>query len=152
MNKALLLSVRAHFAEMIFEGTKTFELRRRQPKVQRGDYLIIYVPAPFKRIAGIVAVDDVIEARVPTLWRRVRLNCGIAYRDFLSYFSGLSVGFGIVLTRPARLASPVPLEALRALEPGFSPQGYKYLSRDDITDALVRLRPYAGRRDQRIPS
>lgn len=141
MNKALLLTIKSEFAEMIFDGTKRIELRRRRPRVAPGDYLIIYVPAPFKRIAGVVTVERVIEARIHTLWRRVRIGCGIPYREFLSYFAGLSVGFGIELTRPARLGSPVSLEALRAIEPSFSPQGYKYLSREDITDVLGRLRP-----------
>ncbi len=141
MNRALLLTIKSEFANMIFDGTKSVELRRRRPRVAPGDYLIIYVPAPFKRIAGVVMVKDVIEARIHTLWRKIRAQCGIPHRDFLSYFSGVSVGFGIRVMRPARLGSPVPLETLRAIEPSFSPQGYKYLSREEITDVIGRLRP-----------
>ena len=141
MNKALLLSVKTEFAEMIFAGTKTVELRRRRPQVERGDYLIIYVPAPFKSIAGVVTVERVIEARIQTLWRRVRTECGITYCDFRSYFSDVSTGYGMFLSRPARLALPIPLDSLRRIAPGFTPQGYKYLSRHEISGVLERLRP-----------
>lgn len=146
MNTALLLSVKAEFAEMIFAGTKTVELRRQRPRVAPGDYLILYVPAPFKRVAGIVTVGEVIEARVHTLWRHVRLRCGISYGEFRAYFSEAEVGFGVTLHHPARLAEPLPLEALRTIAPGFSPQGYKYLTRDDITKAISQLRPHIGSR------
>ena len=139
MNRALLLSIRGTLADLIFDGTKSVELRRRRPAVHPGDYLIVYVPSPLKRIAGVVAVRRVVEAPISSLWRRVRGKCGISHREFLAYFAGLDVGFGIELERPARLACPVLLNELQILRPGFSPQGYRYLSRNELADALVRL-------------
>jgi predicted transcriptional regulator len=140
MNKALLLSVRAEFAERIFNGTKTVELRRRRPQVRPGDYLIIYVPAPLKCIVGVVTVERVVEGRLRTLWQQVRAGCALSYTEFKRYFGELAIGHGVFLARPARLASPLALSMLRGIEPRFTPQGYKYLSRRDISEALGRLR------------
>lgn len=142
MRRALLLSVRTEFAEQIFQGEKTVELRRRRPCVTRGDYLIIYVPTPHRCIAGVVVVERVIEARPFALWRRVRQSCGISFAVFASYFQGVDVGYGIVLKRPARLSAPVPLDVLRAIQPGFSPQGYRYLTREHLSDAIAQIRPH----------
>jgi predicted transcriptional regulator len=141
MNKALLLSVRAEFAQKIFAGEKTIELRRRRPQVEFGDYIVIYVPSPKRCIMGVASVDEVLEARVPTLWRKVRLSCGLSYGEYRRYFTNLSTGFGIRLSRPAMLTSPLTLDMLREIQPSFTPQGYKYLSRTDLADALGRLRP-----------
>jgi len=140
MNKALLLSVRAEFAERIFNGTKTVELRRRRPQVGPGDYLIIYVPAPLKCIAGVVTVERVVEGRLRTLWQQVRGGCALSHIEFERYFGELTIGHGVFLARPARLASPLALSMLRGIEPRFTPQGYKYLSRRDVSEALGRLR------------
>jgi predicted transcriptional regulator len=143
--------VKPDYAAKIFDGTKTVELRRRRPRVEQGDYLIIYVPAPVKQLAGVVVVEEVIQDRVHTLWRRVRSTCGITHSDFMTYFAGVEVGYGIRLGRPGRLASPVPLDALRRINPGFNPQGYRYLSRDRISEALGKLRhsPQASSRVRR---
>ena len=141
MNRALLLSIRAEFAQRIFDGDKTVELRRRHPRVAAGDYLVIYVPAPFKCIFGVASVERVVEARIETLWRKVRYGCAVTRAEFRTYFAGVAVGYGIVLSRPARLASPLPLDMLREIQPRFTPQGYKYLSRAGISEALGRLRP-----------
>lgn len=141
MNKALLLSVKAEYAQKIFDDEKTVELRRRCPQLEPGDYLVIYVPTPCKCIVGVASVEQVIEARVQTLWRKVRYDCAVTYGEFRTYFSDLSVGYGIVLSRPARLASPLTLAMLREVQPSFTPQGYKYLTRTDLSNALGRLRP-----------
>jgi predicted transcriptional regulator len=140
MNKALLLSVKAEYAQMIFDGKKTIELRRRRPGLKQGDYLIIYVPRPCKCIVGVASVEQVISARPQTLWRKVRQGCALAYPEFRSYFSEALVGHGIFLSRPARLTSSLGLDAIREVQPSFTPQGYKYLSRADIAEALECLR------------
>lgn len=142
MNKALLLSVNPEFAEKIFDGEKTIELRRLRPRVESGDYLIIYVPTPCKSIVGVATVEQVLQARLGTLWKKVRHGCGITHTQFRSYFAGASVGYGIFLNRPAKLASSLALNMIRELKPNFSPQGYKYLSRSDIAEALDGLRPH----------
>lgn len=140
MNKALLLSVRAEFTEGILSGTKTVELRRKRPRVSPGDYLILYVPAPVKSIVGVVMVERVVEGRLSTLWRKVRGGCGLTHAEFQLYFRGLPRGYGVFVKNPGRLSSPLPLELLRRVQPGFTPQGYRYLSRDDLLGVLGQLR------------
>ena len=85
MNKALLLSVKAEYAQKIFDGEKTVELRRRRPQLEPGDYLIMYVPTPCKCIVGVASVELVVEARLHTLWRKVRHACAVTYGEFRSY-------------------------------------------------------------------
>lgn len=140
MNKALLLSVQAEYAEKILDGTKTVELRRRRPRVSAGDYLILYVPAPVKSIVGVVTVERVVEGRLSTLWRKVRVACSLTHAEFQRYLHGLVVGYAILVKNPGRLSSPLPLKLLRQVQPRFTPQGYRYLSRSDLAGVLGQLR------------
>jgi len=51
-NHAFLISIRPRFAEMIFSGSKTVELRRVCPKVSVGDLALVYVSSPAMELRG----------------------------------------------------------------------------------------------------
>ncbi|MBL8879311.1 MAG: ASCH domain-containing protein [Phycisphaerales bacterium] len=140
MRRALLVSVQMEYAEQIMGGAKTVELRRRKPAVEKGDYLIVYVPAPLRQVIGVVTVERVIAGAPAALWRRVRCRCYVSLGKYRKYFSGAAVGFGIVLVRPARLELPITLEAIRSIQPNFSPQGYRYLTRPALARAISQLK------------
>lgn len=140
MRQALLLSIKEPWASMILDGSKRVELRRRRPRSSGYKYLIIYVPAPRHCIVGVAAMEEVIEDDVEALWRRVRRVSGLDRREFRSYFAGCRRGFAIRLGKVMRVRTPVTLASIRRIEPGFSPQGYQYLSADRLGSAVRSLR------------
>lgn len=150
MRKALLLSVRDEYATKIFDGVKTVELRRCKPKLDKNDYLIIYVPSPIKCIIGVACVAHVVRATVGVLWREVRDSCQLSYAEYQRYFRDSVAGYGIFLTRPGRLDRPISLDTLRELKPRFTPQGYQYFTRYDLADALIRLRLSQNDKDRNL--
>ena len=118
---ALLMSIRPKFAKKIFEGSKTFELRRVRPNVSHGDAILVYVSSPEKQIQAMLTVDHVIQKDLSLLWEEVENDAGISREEFDDYFMGLDQGVAIKIKEVILLSSPLDLSTLRELIPGFKP-------------------------------
>ncbi len=137
-NCVLLLSVRPEYAQKIFGGTKTVELRRILPRIAKGDLVLVYVSSPVKAVMGAFTVDQVIDQRPEALWRMVEGKAGLTRREFKAYFSGASRGCGIFFTDVLSLQKPVTLQSLRERWPAFQPpQGYCYLAQREMYRELA---------------
>ncbi len=140
--RTLLLSIRPEFADKVFAGTKTVELRRIRPKVAIQDLVLVYASTPVRAIVGAFRVREVIEKSPAMLWKEVRDHAGITRRQFDDYYSGAPKAFGIFLSSVRRFHQPVELIRLRKLWPGFHPpQSYRYL---DLYQARLIL-PYKSK-------
>ena len=136
-NSILLISIKPKYVEMIFNGIKTIELRRKYPKAKNGTIVVIYASSPTKAIIGIGVVDEVVSDHPQSLWRSVRHNAGVTLQEFKNYFEDSSTGVGIHLKEINRLTRPLNLSQLREVWPKFHPpQGYHYLSQDSYA-ALI---------------
>ena len=130
MNKhALLISIRPRFAKMIFDGSKTVELRRICPRIAAGDLALVYVASPTKELQGAFEVGQVISTSPRALWRKVGKQSGISRREFLNYFQGKVDAHALVIKRVWKLPLPIRLTALRRRKGGFRPpQNFHYLN------------------------
>jgi len=130
---ALLLSIRPEYANKIFEGTKTVELRRTRPRLEAGDWVLVYVSTPVKALMGMVEVGRVMEAHPSLLWPHVREHAGITRWQFDHYYTGADRAYGIFLKSLRQLPIPIKLGHLRELIDGFvPPQSYRYLTYDEV--------------------
>lgn len=130
---ALLLSIRPEYANKIFDGTKTVELRRTRPRLEAGGRVLVYVSTPVKALVGMFEVGRVMEAHPSLLWSHVREHAGITRWQFDHYFIGADRAYGIFLTSPRQLPMPIELGHLRELIEGFvPPQSYRYLTHDEV--------------------
>jgi predicted transcriptional regulator len=148
---ALLISVKPEYAEKIFAGVKTVELRRTRPRLLRGDLVLIYVTSPVKALTGICEVAQVIEGTPAALWEALRTQAGISAEVFHKYYSDAAVGYGICLKSASRLARPVHLDLLRAEWPGFHPpQCYRYLTPQQVglINACNHQEPSVAKRER----
>lgn len=136
MKAILILSIRDHHANSILDGKKTVELRRMRPNVGEGDIVLIYIPRPIMAVVGGFLIKSVVSAEPEALWRRVGRNSGLTKRQFIQYYSGTSVGFGIQVAKVWRLGTPLSLPKLRQWWPSFiPPQGFRYLRSSEIRRA-----------------
>jgi len=133
-NNAVLMSIRPHYANKIFEGTKTVELRRVKPKViQEGDLIFIYVSSPVKSLVGAFSVALIMEKPLLTLWKNVKDSAGISRSEFFSYFQGVEKGVAIFIKDVWLLPKPIHLSDLRREVKGFyPPQNFRYTSIQQI--------------------
>jgi len=137
MKSILVLSIRDHHAYSILDGKKTVELRRMRPNIEEGDVVLIYIPRPIMAIVGGFAVKNVVSAKPEALWKQVGRKTGLTKRQFIQYYSGTSVGFGIQIAKVWRLNTSLSLSNLRRWWPSFvPPQGFRYLRSSEIRRAI----------------
>ena len=134
---SLLLSVRPEFAEKVFAGKKTVELRRTKPRVRRGDCVFVYASSPVKSIVGFFEVRKVIKVDLPVLWERVSARAGVTREQFDAYYVGASEGCGIFISKRWRFEEPLALTTLRERFGEFRPpQSYYYLAPNQAQEIL----------------
>ena len=131
-NHAFLISIRPRFAEMIFAGTKTVELRRVCPKAEPGDLALVYVSSPAMELRGSFEVGKILTGSPSALWKKIGKRTGITRNEFFAYFRGKKVAHALVIKRAWPLASPVCLKTIRNSKGGFRPpQNFHYLRRNE---------------------
>jgi predicted transcriptional regulator len=85
---AILFSIRPRFAEMIFAGTKTVELRRVKPRVVAGDLALLYVSSPTRQLQGAFEISKILSAPPASLWKEIGIKSGLTRKEFFKYFEG----------------------------------------------------------------
>jgi predicted transcriptional regulator len=131
MNKhAILFSVRPKFAERIFNGTKTVELRRVRPTVLSGELALVYVTSPTKELQGAFEVSGVLSEAPSTLWKKVSKGAGVTRKEFFAYFEGKKLAHAIMIRCAWKLSMPIQLSNLQRQKGGFRPpQSFHYIRR-----------------------
>ncbi len=129
--KSLFISIKPRYAAMIFSGTKTVELRRTEPRVGKGDKMIVYVSSPKMQVTGQCTVAEVEKDTPKKLWLRIRDKAGVTKEEFDDYFDGASQAIAIHVRKPKMFGTPVGLGSLRddfSLQP---PQSFRYVEAGD---------------------
>ena len=128
-SKYVLMSIKPQFAKLIRDGKKKVELRRVAPKVNAGDTLIMYESAPVSKVTAIAEIEDVVQLTLTELWEIVGHDSMLKKDEFVNYFSGRDVGYGIMLKKVQEILSPKSLSIL----PGcVAPQNFRYLSESEF--------------------
>jgi predicted transcriptional regulator len=128
----LFLSIHQQYAELILEGKKTVELRRRKPKVDKGDIVILYATSPTCSVLGTAEVKGIAEDSPSAIWKNSGKKAKLPKESFDAYFESSKTAVAISLKNQLRLNTPIPLVSLRKLFSDFSPpQSYRYLTEAD---------------------
>lgn len=135
---AVLMSIKPEYAEMIFDGRKTVELRRVCPKVRKGDLVLVYVSGPRMALVGGFEVEGVVSSTPASLRNSHLRDSGITKAVFDDYFVNTSVAYGIQIGRTWQFEKPADLKALRRRKGGFQPpQSYRYIRRGEFQSLLT---------------
>ncbi|MEZ4725691.1 MAG: ASCH domain-containing protein [Caldilineaceae bacterium] len=133
-NNTLMLSIQPQYAEKIFQGIKTVELRKVKPNVVQGDTVFVYISSPIQELYGKFEVDKVISKPVEELWKIVNRDAGVSQKEFFDYYKDTNIGYGIYLRSPVIIKCPISLNDLRRVWKNFyPPQGYKYLNAAELS-------------------
>ena len=82
----ILLSLKPRFAELVFMGEKTVELRRRIASAMKGREVFIYVSSPERMIRGGFRVAEVWSSDPETVWKEVAPKTGVAKSEYDAYY------------------------------------------------------------------
>ena len=129
--RTLFISIKPRYAAMIFSGKKTVELRRTEPRVGKGDKMIVYVSSPTKEVTGVCTVTEIEKDSPAKLWHRIRDKAGVTKEEFDDYFDGACQAVAIHVHKPKMFGNPVCLVTLRqdfSIQP---PQSFRYVETVD---------------------
>lgn len=135
--RAVLMSIKPQYADLIFEGTKTIELRRRCPKVVKGDLVLVYVSGPRMALVGGFEVGGIMEGPPALVCADWMTKARVIREVFLTYFSGCDLAYGIQIKRSWQFETATELKTLRRRKGGFSPpQSYRYVKQGEFQTML----------------
>jgi predicted transcriptional regulator len=128
-HRRAILAVKPHLALALVTGEKRFEFRRVHPAFRTGDIIYVYATAPVQAIVGSFTCDRIIEGTPRELWQACE-GASEPTRSFLrNYFDGRAKGYAIQVRDPRARTSPLTLDILRELIPGFHPpRSYRFLA------------------------
>ena len=130
--RPLLLSLKPIYADLVFSGLKTAELRRHMTKHAEGSDVFIYVSSPERRLRGGFKVDKVWEGTPKMIWREVKDLAQVDRATFASYYEGRSKAFAMNIAYAWEHKHPLSLADLRRKFPSFVvPQSWRYLTSDE---------------------
>jgi len=125
--KDVLLSIKPTYANLIVDGIKTIELRRKFPEnLPAGTKLLVYSTAPEKVVIGDCEIREVLKLTLTELWSCAGIEAMISKQDFERYFDGLDEGYGIKLWKYRRYKTPKLLTSYFGKN-AVAPQSYRYL-------------------------
>ena len=141
LTKPLLLSLKPSYADMIFDGLKKAELRRRMALYIEKRDVFVYVSSPRREVRGGFRVGQVWTGTPAHVWQFVENIASMGKREFDTYFSGSKVAFALEITKVWEYDDPVQLSLLRHCFSQFVvPQSWRYL-RSEEYELLARLAP-----------
>lgn len=136
-DRAILMSIKPQYAEKIFDGTKTIELRRVCPKIKQGDLALIYVSGPRMALVGGFVVEGIVATTPSELCREYLNHSGVTNEVFMNYFKNSDLAYGILIGRTWEFEEAAELAALRRRKGGFQPpQSYRYLRHGEFKGML----------------
>jgi predicted transcriptional regulator len=139
-HQAVLMSIKPKYADLIFAGTKTIELRRVCPKVALGDLVLVYVSSPRMALVGGFEVAGIVSADPLALCKKWQAQSGVEKETFLNYFHGAATAYGILIGRTWQFESATELQTLRRRKGGFHPpQSYRYLKSEELVKLMNLL-------------
>lgn len=134
--RTLLVSIHSHYAELILDGVKQVELRRRFDIGATGSRLLIYATLPTAAVIGHARIERIECLNVEEIWQKYGAAASISEDAFSRYFDGVETGCVLVLEKAERFSRPVPLSEMRAHHRITPPQSYVFL-KDEVHRALI---------------
>ena len=131
MNKTsqpLLLSLKPDYADLVFDGLKEAELRRRISSCMENRDVFIYVTSPVRQLRGGFRVGRVWTGPPKEVWGIVSNLAKVTRKDFDAYFEGQAMAYALEITEVWEYQNPVPLHVLRNRFSNFIvPQSWRHV-------------------------
>ena len=128
----LLFSLKPRYAELVFDGLKKFELRRRGLSLMRGRDVFVYVSSPVGKLRGGFRVGEVRTGTPEEIWEVVANSACIEKSDFDAYYAGRDIAYALEITEVWEYSEPMGLSELRETFQNFvAPQSWRYVKPEE---------------------
>jgi len=130
----IVLSLKPYYAEMLFAGVKTIELRRRIATGFKGREVFVYVSSPVQKIWGGFRVHEIRSGAPDELWAHIEAKAGVERVEYDAYYSGSGVAHALHVSHVWQHDAPVALGVVREALPEFRPpQSWRYAKGQELT-------------------
>ncbi|MCC6511717.1 MAG: ASCH domain-containing protein [Pirellulaceae bacterium] len=125
----LLLSIHQKYVDLILDGRKTVELRKRIPRASVNEEIAIYCCVPRMAIVATAKIADIQAIEPGSFWELHGKATGVTRLQFNEYYANSTKAVGLFLKNVVAFEIPLGLSELRKAWPGFHPpQQFRYLS------------------------
>ena len=133
MAAPVLLSLRPRYADLVFEGLKRAELRRRFARQAENRTVLIYVTSPVREIRGGFRVERVWTGSPEDIWVEISEMAGVEKGDFDAYYNGRKIAYALEIADVWEYTRPIGLSSLRESFHDFVvPQSWRYLKPHEL--------------------
>ena len=124
----LLFSLKPHYADLVFDGLKQAELRRRITPFMKNRDVYIYVSSPVQCLRGGFRVGHVWSGSPEEIWNEVSDLASVDKQDFDAYYAGRTIAYALKITDVWEYVSPLDLTTFeKTAFPRFVvPQSWRY--------------------------
>ena len=133
MHEYLLMSIKTKYESKIFNGTKTYEFRRRSiGEKNLNKRIYIYSSESKREIVGYIIVDEILHGNAKELVSKT------GYEDangIEKYFDGIE-GYALHIKEYYKFIKPIKINEVKFVIPQF----YRYISKDEELYKLVLSR------------
>ena len=130
--RPLIISLKPRYADRLFEGLKTVELRRRIASQISDRDVFIYVSSPVRALRGGFRVGRVWEGTPEDVWRVASELSALNRQEFDAYFRGQAVAYALEITNVWEYQRPASLSWLRGRFDDFVvPQSWRYAKAEE---------------------
>ena len=141
--KPLLFSLKPRYANLVFEGLKEAEFRKRISSCMENRDVFVYVTSPVRQLRGGFRVGHVWSGTPEEVWKRVSGLAGVCKSDFDAYYAGRTVAHALEIKDVWEYKNPANLNALGNRLPDFIvPQSWRYVRPEEyrLFRKMKRLR------------
>lgn len=126
--KPILLSVKPRFADLIFDGRKKAELRRRFSISARDQDVFIYVTSPEKVLRGGFRVERIWHGTPDAVWSDVRRIAQVKKSEYKAYYAESAVAYALAIADVWECDTPLCFQTLnRQFQKFVAPQSWRYV-------------------------
>lgn len=122
----VLLSINPYWANLIYTGRKTYEMRKRAPlQCNIGDKVFLYETYPVCAVTGYFVYNGY-EAfsDIEDFAENYYYHHQIPYHEFIIYFKKSNIGFAWFVSKPTMFSNPIKLPIANITK---APQSFCYL-------------------------
>jgi predicted transcriptional regulator len=137
ITRAVLLSVKPQYAELIASALKRVEFRRAWATENVG-VIVIYASSPVQRIVAMANIQEVVHAAPTTLWSYCSTyGGGLTRQELRDYFYGKNRGYAVLLKSVRKLKIPVDPKIL--FDNFIAPQSFRYLTSSEMAKLVSKV-------------
>ncbi len=133
MNKAnserehsfILMSLKPVYSDLILDGLKKYEFRRRIFSKSEGNVLM-YATKPIGKVVGYFNFDRVLKGIPQEIWEKCQYSAGVTKVEFFRYFANTEVAYAIKINEVFKFQKPLDINEIS--KGSRAPRSFNYIN------------------------